>query len=69
MSNNIKELLKKPNVTLDDVLKESEIVNEFKEQKEYVVKFFKEAEFQTLLKYLNNDHTKLDEKKKAYQFP
>ena len=31
MSNNIKELLKKPNVTLDEVLKESEIVNEYKE--------------------------------------
>ena len=66
MSNNIKELLKKPNVTLDEVLKESEIVNEYKEQKEYVVKFFNDAEFQALLKYLNKDHNKLEEKKKAF---
>ena len=63
-SNKIQELLKKPDVNLDEVLEQNDIDKEFKDGKEYVIKYFDTTKFEALLNYLLKDHHNLEEKKK-----
>lgn len=68
-SNKIQELLKKPDVSLDEVLEQNDIDKEFKDGKDYVLKYFETAKFESLLNYLLKDHHNLEEKKKTFKFP
>ena len=63
----IEKKLKDSNTTLDDLLKEEELLQEFRSQNEKLINFFDKDKVKQLLDYIIKEQE--DEKDKGYRFP
>ena len=63
----IEKKLKDSNTTVDDLLKEEELLQEFRSQNEKLINFFDKDKVKQLLDYIIKEHE--DEKNKGYRFP
>ena len=63
----IDKKLKDPNTTVEDLLKEEELLQEFRSQNEKLISFFDKDKVKHLLDYIIKEQE--DEKEKGYKFP
>ena len=66
-SESIDKLLKDPKTTVEDLLKEEELLQEFRSQNENLINFFDKDKIKNLLTYIIKEQE--DEQDKGYKFP
>ena len=66
-SESITKKLKDPNTTLEDLLKEDELLQELKSQNNDLINFFNKEKIKQMLNYITKEQE--DDKLKGYKFP
>ena len=66
-SESITKKLKDPNTTLEDLLKEEELLQEFKSQNKDLINYFNKEKIKEMLNYIIKEQE--DEQEKGYKFP
>ena len=66
-SESITKKLNEPNTTLEDLLKEEELLQEFKSQNKDLIKYFNKEKIKEMLNYIIKEQE--DEQEKGYKFP
>ena len=66
-SESITKKLNEPNTALEDLLKEEELLQEFKSQNKDLIKYFNKEKIKEMLNYIIKEQE--DEQEKGYKFP